>query len=468
MIPVQTFGVQVTLQKMVHRQDGLAAHQTGRGRIDLTPFLGMSGSIITQKDLVEPAGGFSITIADKVAPEVQDSLYGLIEPMDLIEIRATRAPQNYAGRQYPIIMRGWVSAVRRVERIAQDGSPQRVVVIMGQDSGKLWLIAQILWELLQVTDQPFLNTFHMQAVTGLSVAQLPVGEFMSQLVTQVMNPKLQDLAAFSSNAIAPFGVDVSVKHGTVSPSMASQFDSQPVWSLAAAFADRPWNELFIEDREDAPYLVFRPTPFKDINGQFIDPDASDPGSFAVDASVVTSLDLAHTDARVANFFWVPPGTSTLDSDAVVSKALLINGQPLDFDYPNNNPVLYGVRKMEVNTSLLPDNVADYTSDISGSDYNFWFSQRSQLLEKQNRDNAVWEEGTISLQGNENLRAGQYMKFTRGQMRSEHYAVGVAHQIFPMRGWTSSISLVRGTGFLVRNQSTQPAMWLEGRPGPYSP
>jgi len=388
--------------------------------------------------------------------------------MDLLEIRATRSPHLYVGTQYPIIMRGWVSAVRRVERIGDDGSPERVVVIMGQDSGKLWQIAQIIWELLQVTDQPFLNTFHMQAVTGLQTAMLPVSEFMKQLVTDVMNPKVQQLAAFSSNTIAPFGVDATVKKGIVSVTTAGDFDNQSVWALASAFSDRPWNELFIEDRDDAPYLVFRPAPLKGIDGQFVDPDATDPGSFTLDVSQIVSLDLAHTDARVANFFWVPPGTSTLDSDAVVNRALLINGQPLDFNYGNNNPVLYGVRKMQVPTALLPDYQAPLPTDVPGDQYSFWYSQRAALLEQQNRDNSVWEEGTAQAQGSENYKAGQYCDFTRGDFKAEYYAVSVAHQISPLRTWTSSLSFVRGTGFLVRNQASQSPYWLEGRSGPYSP
>lgn len=467
-VTVSTFGVQVLLKKLVHRQDGVAArYAAGSTDIDLTPYLGTAGSIRTQKGLVEPAGAFSITFADAVSPDIGDTFYALIEPMDLIEIRATRSPEDYVGQNYPLIMRGFVSAVRRVESIGDDGTPRRVVNVMGQDSGKLWQINQVIWELLQVTDSPFLNTYHMQAVTGIQVSMLPVSDFMTQLVTSYVNPKVQTLAAFASNLVAPFVADCSVKQGIVSVSTAAMFDSQPVWNLAVQFADRPWNEIFIQDQEDGPHLVFRPAPLKDINGQFIDPDATDPGSFYIDVSAILSLDLVHTDSRVANFFWVPPGQSTLDTDGQISKAYLISGQPLDFSYGNNRPELYGVRKMQVGSNLLPDGNAPMPVNVPGSQYTYWYSQRAALLKNQNRDNCVFEEGVAAVQGNELMVPGQYAVMTRGDLTAEYYAVSVAHDIAPLRTWTSSLSLVRGTGFLNRNQASGAPAWLEGRSGPYS-
>ena len=97
-------------------------------RIDLTPFLDDGSVVRTTKDIREPAGAFSITLFDKpqtalaplsVSEEGMalhlESIYGLIEPMDMVEIRMWNG-LGTAPSPYPIVMRGFVSSVRRSER----------------------------------------------------------------------------------------------------------------------------------------------------------------------------------------------------------------------------------------------------------------------------------------------------------------------------------------------------------------
>jgi hypothetical protein len=81
-------------------------------------------------------------------PKAQDSLYALIEPMDMIEIRAARRPDKFAGTKLPLIMRGFVSSVRRSESMGEDGTPNRTIMIQGQDSGKLLQMFAIWWEVV--------------------------------------------------------------------------------------------------------------------------------------------------------------------------------------------------------------------------------------------------------------------------------------------------------------------------------
>lgn len=142
-MPVKVYrpAVTVTLFKMVGRRDGQAERYAGAEReLDLTPFLGDQGTIRTVKDLHQPAGAFTITIPDQVHRGSGDSLYGYIEPMDMVEIRAAREPHRFAGGKLPLLMRGFISSVRRPEGIGKDGTPQRVVVLQGHDMGKLWMI----------------------------------------------------------------------------------------------------------------------------------------------------------------------------------------------------------------------------------------------------------------------------------------------------------------------------------------
>jgi hypothetical protein len=67
-----------------------------------------------------------------------------------------------------------------------------------------------------------------------------------------------------------------------------------------------WHELFVEDREDAPYVVYRPNPFKSVSGDYIqEPYISDPSKapqvVAIDDADLVSLQASRSDDGVANF-----------------------------------------------------------------------------------------------------------------------------------------------------------------------
>lgn len=475
-IRVYTPGITVTLIKLVQRTDGVAARYAAAQRqFDLTPYLGDGGSVTTVKNIRQPTGGFSISFGDKADPTTSDTIYALVEPMDMIEIRASRTPEQYVGGDLPLIMRGFVSTVIRPEGVSQDGQPQRQVVIQGQDAGKLFLIYQILFQVGYVTDQPYLTTFQAQAATGIDAALLPVGQFMTQLVTRVMNPKITALFANSTRQALPFLTDtITVQEGTVVPNTMANFQG-PVWNLVTQFADRPWNEVFVQDEEDGPHFVFRPAPYLDINGNFIMSGAVDPGSFTVDISQIMSLNVFRTDARVGNFFWVPPGYSSLDNNFLLSVASMQNGDFLDFDYANNSPALYGVRKVEAETKLVPDGLSGTPLKLSageqaaaGQSYITWFQERARDLKLMNRDNAVFEEGQVMCMGSEALVAGQNVTITRGTLTWSGYVPQVTHTILPLQTWTTQLLIERGTGFLVRDKLQSSPYFLEGFRGPYDP
>jgi hypothetical protein len=346
---VYTPTVQVRLVKLVQRKGGVVGPFAGaRSEIDLTPFLGDTGVVRTVKMLHDDAGGFSISFSDKIDPVSQDSLYSLIEPMDLIEIRATRRPQLYVGQDLPLIMRGFVSSVRRPESMGNDGTPSRMVVVQGQDSAKLWLIHAIWWEVATAQEKHMLTAFSLNAAAGLETKVFGLSDFLSAMTLQVMNPKVADMTAFSGHALKQFSINATVKRGCVIPQMTANYQGN-LWGLVKLFAELPWNELFVEDTEAGPVVQFRETPFKGIDGKFIMRDAIDPGTIPLDFVDVVSWDVSRSDANIANFFWVPPGASMLDTNHVLTAASLVNGQPLDFNYGNNPPEVYGEKKMIAQT-----------------------------------------------------------------------------------------------------------------------
>ena len=106
---------------------------SGSGTHDLENWLGEGCSVHTSKSIREPIGQFSITFLDKEHPDFLDSIYYMIAPMDGIEIRMA-----HDGSQDPtLVMRGFVSDVRRDETKGQDGKPVRRVTVIGHDVGKL-------------------------------------------------------------------------------------------------------------------------------------------------------------------------------------------------------------------------------------------------------------------------------------------------------------------------------------------
>lgn len=475
-ITVYQWAVTVMLTRLVNRTGGAASSATQAFKqIDITPYLGPGGVVRTIKDINQPCGGFSVSFADKIHPEFLDTVYALVEPMDLIEIRASRTPYLYQGTTLPLIMRGFVSAVDRAEAMSEDGSPQRMVTISGQDMGKLFQINQVFFELAPLLGNDYLNTFHLESSTGIEVAVLPVNDFMHQLVEKIINPKIQRMGVFAATQLTPFTVDASVPDGVVLPQLAQSIDAGPIWQLADTFADRPWNEMFVQDFESGPHFVFRPAPYRSlIDRSYIINGAQDPGTIEVKSADVVAMTMSRSDARVANFFWVPPGASQLDTNAFVNVAALQNGWPLDLSYDNNNPTLFGIRKMTVGSNLYPSSITEPVQMLpfgsqppKTSGVVQWNQARGKQLTYMNRDNSAFEEGGMVIKGSEDITMGKYLRLIRGDLRSEAYVAQVSHNFVPLQVWTTSVRLIRGNGFYERNQTSGSPWVMEGRSGPYS-
>jgi hypothetical protein len=474
-IPVDTPQCSVVLFKMVSRVKGVAARYAGANRqVDLTPYLGDGGAVQTTRNLTDPAGSFTVQFPDQPNPQIQDSVYALIEPMDMIEIRMARNASIYPGGKLPINMRGFVSTIRRVETVGDDGSPQRSVVITGQNFGKLWQINSVFWQVAYAQDTPLLTLYKVDAILGMTVGFESVSKFVSDMVTIVMNKKIADISAFANRQVLPFTALCSVNQGQVTPAASATLSEGSLWDILTAFQDSPWNELFIQDAESGPEVVFRPAPFKDVNGNLIMPEATDPGTVSIDISDVVSQDMSRTDTQVANFFWVDPSSTSLDTNGIVTAANIVDSSLLDFQHPNNNPILYGYRQMQGSTMLFPDGLTQMPSDVSPDDegaestgFPEWWKTRALQMMAMNRDNSVFEQGQLSLKGNETLKPGMYLKVQRGALASESYMTAVTHNYVPFQSYTTDVTFERGNGFIVRDNYPGSPFWAEGRQGPYT-
>lgn len=430
------------------------------------------------KDIGQPAGGFVLTFADRGGgSERTDTISAIAEPMDVVEIRAARKPWEHVGKKLPLLMRGFVVSIDRSESIGRDGAPQRSVRIVGNDAGLLWLIHMFVTQVAYL-DDVLIDIFKFQVANGMTVEMLPVSKFIESATENVMNVKTSKMSAISSKFIPPFNVDATVKEGMVSAWFVAQFQGQ-YWNLISMVADKPWNELFIEDSGDAgeetPTVVFRPSPFKDMDGKIIMQDGKDPGFVLIDDSEIVGLNMARSRNEVANVYDVPPDAGSLDVHLQVLIAQIANGGMTDFDHGNCSRELFGTTRMTVRTGLvnteyavLPSKLGPPGRSRGADEYQQWYIHRRDQLKKLCRDNVVWESGQISIRGNELIRPGKYIMISRGggAIINEAYCTMVVHTLSPLQDWKTTMHLVRGNGFLLRKRQADP-YFREGRRSPYS-
>jgi len=471
-ITVRQPGISLKLRKNIGRStiDGrvpVSARFQGQQReVELSPYLGEHGSVHVRKSVREPAGAFSITLTDQVNDAAQDSLYGLIEPMDVIEIRMTGDAYK-SVEQLPIMMRGFVSEVRRTQAVQADGKPVRKITISGQDYGKIWQIYQIFslpnapegWNL--ILDFPFFRRF------GLTFNTMPAGQLVKEIVERILNPFLTSMGALAGEHQSPVTTlrtsGVQIRDGNVAPYGIGGYISGTIYALLNEYCDiGAWNELFIDDLEDGPTVVYRHNPFLSAgDGALIQPGATMPAITSITRSDVVMLDASRTDSNVANYFWVDAPLLTL-AYGPFPRAMAYHGDPNSFyvqNYGNIDPRLYGMRKMTHSTQQWGSNQryhgngtpASPERDAEQSNAINWIDSRRKSLIAMNRDNVIFESGSMKLKGNESVRAGTYLRMKNGNMESMYYCVSVAHDFVPFQTYQTSVNFERGTGFIDRSK-----------------
>ncbi|ATI15625.1 hypothetical protein [Bordetella phage vB_BbrM_PHB04] len=441
-------------------------------KIDLTPFLSESSGLRTSKSVREAAGGFSITVGDKPYKGIDtfETLYGVIEPMDFIEIRVRHSPPDLIGNlaagadddptRPPIVMRGFVSKVDRNETMGADGKPQRSVVINGQDYGKLWQMLQILYLPGYVIGQDILSNFKLFERFGVGFqTAMKGGEFVTQMIQKVVNPYLKKLMPENSPNPTEIQLDISAQHGTTSIT-GPQNQEGTIYDLMRTYTDVGiWNELYLEDREDGVFCVYRPNPAQSVDGKPIQDDAPEPTIVDLPDVDVLSMSVSRSDTNVANFYWVRAPRFEMVGD-ITMRLFAIQGADkktvLLEDYPNTKTSLYGLRVMYGQTEMGGDDVTTFNSGQKAADSRkrdsgmaSWIADRRRIMVEQNKDNVVLESGTMRVRGNEQIRAGCYVRIKRGTFNALYYVVQVDHDYIPFNGFFSTLTVERGMGFVER-------------------
>lgn len=441
--------------------------------IDLTPFLGEVGGVRVSKSIRESAGGFSITFADApyVSARGTDSIYGIVEPQDLIEIRfrhnnplgqthQSDAQTVSPGAPPPILMRGFVSGIKRDQVMGSDGKPQRSVTVRGLDYGKILTMLKIKYLPGYIVGEDYLSAFRLFERFGVGFqTAMKASDFVTQVVQKIVNPFLQNMMPPSSTKPKAFQVDASVQNGVVDCGGAQNQEGN-VYELLRYFGDvGVWNELFIESREDGEHLVYRPNPIKDLNGVPIQFGAPNLAPVQIPASDIIGLSVERTDDGVSNFYWVSsPRWEMVDNNTGRLWAMT-QGDRSTVDlstYQNSALSLYGLRPMQVETAQGGDDVTTLTSGQDAARQSArsdsmvsWLVGRRAGLAAQNKDNVLLESGTARIRANEDVRPGCFVELWQGDVSSVFYCSAVDFDYQFGVGMFMTLKLERGDGFVKR-------------------
>lgn len=480
--------ISVRLYKTISRQtiDGQKAvsarYQGKDSYIDLTTFLGDGSSVVTTKSVRDPAGAFSVTFTDQ--PQVSsfgmalESIYGLVEPMDMVEIRMWSGIGAWpSGKPYPIKMRGFVSKISRGQAMGQDGRPVRTVTISGQDYGKIWQMYQVLYLRAYDGAASYLTAYNMFEKFGIQATNvLKAGEYIRLLVDKIMNPFMDGFIPQNSpmpRAIKT-GDGITVKRGVINGGYQSAQGS--LYDLAKLYGDvGVWNELYTEDREDGVHVVYRPIPALDISKGKIQSDAPDPIYVDIPDEHIVSLQAERSDENVANFYWVNNQKYDVIDD-IYRKLHAVQGKQVSTgDYPNSATKYYGVRPMYAETNQTDSAVTSETGGLSKEQQEKrsekteeWIDYRRRTMMEMNKDNVVLERGSSIIKGglmrkggSDHLKAGDYANFRLGTVEYPAYVVQIVDEFLPFQRYTSTITFERGLGFVTRAgmESGRQAPWL---------
>jgi hypothetical protein len=485
--------ISVRLYKTISRKtiDGstaVSARYAGKDEfIDLAPFLGDGGSVRTTKSVREPAGGFSIIFMDKAQGSANlETVYGLIEPMDVIEIRMWSGvgARPLAG-EYPIIMRGFVSDINRPQTMSAEGKPIRSVVVSGQDYGKVWQTFQVLHIPAYTQGKALLTSFALSEIYDFkAVTAMPAGEFVRTMIEKIINPYISGfLPASEVTRSIPktiqTGESISVKHGTVGIHFQSMQGS--VYDILKSHTDvGHWNELYVEDREDGVHCVYRAAPYLKLSGKStaerkIHDDAPDPVYVTIPDSDIESVSVSRSDSAVANWYWVNNQRFDLIDDMTRRLFALQEGNDSvsTGDYPNTAVKYYGVRPMYADTQLAEDTIKNTNAGAPTEPQEkrdekqlSWVEKRRLQLIETYKDSVVLERGSARIKGGpmradgkEAMKAGDYARFQVGRYTWDAYVVQIDHEFVPYQGYTTNLVLERGEGFAKRVTGNNGSPWL---------
>lgn len=456
--------VSVTLVKTSSQSTAIGM-SAALSEIDITPWFGDSSSIETSKGVRQPAGTFAFTLPDK--PYKGKSLYGLITPMDYVIIRMAHDSSQQSNGNYPLIMYGLVSDVTSNTSL-QGGKPQRTIKITGHDFGKILQVLQIIYLPGSTTEKFAADAYRYQHIyeQDAGMKTRSAAEWVQLTLDKIINPFINKLSLVGGQRLVRHlminGMTAKVAvGGNINTFTPTTLHDVSMHKFLTTLLDAPvFNELYTEDSEEGVTLVVREVPFKDIYTDKFVQERAYADSMDISTDDIISQSFNRTDARVANYYWVNGSHyAYYTNEQLKNTALQGNFDSfIIFGYENSDRSMYGVRLMEMGSSLQPNDY--YQADNPKAEkipaieqsLQSWLAQRRKVLMAMNKDNVLLESGTLQLRGNEAIKAGAYLQiYDKGVRLGEVYAHTVNHQFRPFYGYLTSVQFDRGTLFFEANR-----------------
>lgn len=448
---------------------------------DITVNLGDKGSCTIRKSLYAPAAEFQLVFPDLPVKAwngsggegpgqaVRESLYGLVNPLDkiIIWVRRWRDGTQSIEPWIPVLT-GFVRSVGRDEQVGPDGRVDRQVVVAGQDCGAAFLMEQVS-AFITYQNQgagPIPGPLTWLAEYGLTYDMPPVSKFIWEIATKTTE-SIMKTAGFE------FQSKFSVAKGFVQAHSAFSQEGT-IWEMLYRYADGPWNELFVRENRNMlnddgtpkqgvdyrakemidPELVFRPTPWYDIDDQLL-PDAyeADLRAWRVKMAHIVGLRAHRDDAELVNHVWIhsPVYAQAAYTQMVKEMPGVVNDE---------TRAKFGDRIQQEATRLFPGSAAPINQPMGTQkelekQFLPWARFRQLWMMQAQKRIHDFERGSITLKGYPMMRVGDYVIIPRGEIEWHGYIVNIVHDFQPYRRYLTTLDYIRGNQILKRREIKNP-------------
>ena len=344
----------------------------------------------------------------------------LIKPLDLVEIYVNSAA-SYGIEEATMI--GIIDSVTEVTSINEQ-QPSRSIQINGRALGAIWLFDLVKY---------FINALGMPDELKERNLALRLGsiklDFFDQTAIHVIKTIVDLLPALEiklKDAVLKDFIDVGselfVRKGETVFNLGISAYSGSIFDYFRKYIGEPFNELWTDCKNGKLSLRMRPTPFSSVDDSEPTIDSSNEETnntdwdsirnwidgepyHSITPADIISKSLRTSQANAYSIFSVLPGEKLVGGDAEYATFP-----------PLIDPDLYrevGSRDIEVRIQHIPlTRDKTMVSGAGGTLARFRYYRNKLYL--WNKDNHRFEEGTLRIKGNSNIRAGDKLMRTSNE------------------------------------------------------
>lgn len=381
-------------------------------------------SLNTTKTYGRAAGGWQLSLPFKKIKPFDMRYDELFRPDDIITIEIDAGD----GNGFKFVMFGLVSRVARATAFNQEGIPQRVVKLTGQDMGKLLLKHDCGWNIQARpgnTDNPEI----LQLGAGLKFTGTPVEMVWSMLKTLFLDNVTTMAPYFDFYAPEP-NDDWEIKNTTVF------YQTGAIWNALKNVENEHWNVLTTETSG----TVDRPR-FRVILEKIPIDDRGKVGRYPlleINPEDIIAEDFGVSDDERVNYFWYK---SNMTAEGIDDSYAILTVMAGNVKFDNE-----GVKRHGFTSKTLSTDFYRYASsgfDESSPGMLEQMSRRSDALWNRLKLNHTLQSGSIKFHISPDVKAGCGVLLKEDNM--ECLVEAVEHNmIFSEKpSFTTTISVTRG-------------------------